>query len=114
MQENDEIGFWTKVGGFFISIFAACFGVWKHTHSRIDEIAHMITLKADSAEMDRQRDNISELFRLVNKGRDDVMELLRQQSDTLHQINVSLTSELGKRPTREELAQNGFNQRSKS
>jgi len=114
MQGNDEVGFWTKAIGVVVSIFGACFGVWKHTHSRIDEIEKRISMKADNDEMTRQRDNIADLYRLVNKSRDDVMDILRDQTDTLNQINVSLTSELGKRPTREEVAQMGFNQRGKS
>lgn len=114
MPGQDEVGFWTKVGGVILSFFTVCFGVWKHTHARIDGIADELDGKASVDEMNRQRDNITEIFAQMKADRDQAMNLLRQVSDSVHQVHTTLVAELGKRPTREELAGNGFNQRGKA
>lgn len=100
---GDEVGFWTKVGGVILSAFAACFGVWKHTQKRIDDLQESMKGKADSTEMNRQRDNIAELFRGQRADREAVLTAMQQHKDALHSLSTLVTSAISERPTRTEI-----------
>lgn len=102
--EPEDVGFWSKVAGATAGVFAALFGVWKHTHRRIDSAFEEIGKKASLEEMNRQRDNIAGLFRQQREDREAVMAEFRNTNELLGQIHVAVTRELGVRPTREEVA----------
>lgn len=103
MQGDDEVGFWTKLGGVILSAFAACFGVWKHTQSRIDDLAKQIDEKADNSEMSRQRDHISQLFQGQRADREAVLTAMKQHGDELHSLHTLIVQSLADRPTRQEI-----------
>jgi hypothetical protein len=100
---KDDPGFWASLAGAVVAGFGTLFGVWKHTHRRIDVAYAEIAKKADNEEMKRQRDNIKELFQSQSQHRDAVMTELRSTNELLGQIHVAVTRELGARPTRDEV-----------
>lgn len=63
----------------------------------IKEISVKLDSKADQVEMNRQRDNIAELFRQSRQDKDEILEAIGT-------LNTTVLTELGKRPTREELS----------
>lgn len=100
---KEDIGFWASVAGAVTGGFAALFGVWKHTQRRIDGAYAEISKKADTEEMNRQRNNITMLFQNQRADREAVMTELRSTNTLLGEIHVAVTRELGSRPTREEV-----------
>lgn len=96
-------GWWTKLAAAAATASATLFGIWKHTHRRIDGCYSALEGKASLEEMNRQRDNIGLLFTQQRQDRDAIMAELRNTNEILGHIHVSVTRELGARPTREEM-----------
>jgi len=101
---EDEVSFWARIAGGTAAVFGALFGVWRHTHKRIDGAYAALEGKASLEEMNRQRDNIAKLFDHQRQDREQLMKAMGDTNDLLREIHLALTRELGERPTRVEVA----------
>lgn len=99
----EDLSIWARIAAGAATLLAAAAGLWRHTHKRIDGAYARLELKADQAEVNRQRDNIAELFRQQREDRAAIMAELRNTNELLGEIHVGVTRELGDRPTREEV-----------
>ncbi len=111
--QPDEAGILLKVGAYIGTLVVGIIGtvisvlfkrvVDKHDaeiasiKSGIKEVIDKMHSKADKVELDRQRDHVGELFR---QSREDKEEIL----GAIHSLSTTVVTELGKRPTRDEMA----------
>lgn len=96
------------VGGFMALLGWLSTRVFHGMQRRLSAVEAKVDLKADASEMERQRDNIKDLFETQGKHREAVLTALGQHSDMLHKIHTTLLDELAKRPTREEIAKSAY------
>lgn len=117
-MENDSLTQVIKDPGIIalvIGTIVASFGwllnrVFRNVNDRIEKheqkfeaLQEMISTKADSAEMDRQRKNIATLFDHMREDRQHVTSQMNSIVASLGRIETTLAVEIAKRPTREEL-----------
>lgn len=111
--DNDQIRAAVEAAPFYKpmldwawAIIAALGGlVWKrHTQDMkemkggMQALAKEIETKASVYELNRQRDNISELYRTARHDKEEIIEAISALKETV-------LTELGKRPTRDEIFQ---------
>ena len=90
--------------GIIASLFAAMIGwLYNGTIGRIKKVEEKLDAKADTEEMNRQRDNIGQLFEKLDEHGQRDAEQFRDITQIMSLNQVELLREIGKRPTREEL-----------
>lgn len=108
---------WKAVTG----LGTAALGVFSFLFSRVikkhdDEIASIkagigavsdkLDDKADSAELNRQRDHISRLFEQAREDKTEILSAIGKVAESLGTFKETVLTELGNRPTRAEMTMN--------
>lgn len=111
--DPDQISLGTKIAGFFTSLAATAWGVYKAIERKIDTVDKKVETRASVEEMNRQRDNIAELFAQQRQDKTELLNALEDKRTTVtdavdrltaafHEFSRHTAEEMGKRPTREE------------
>ena len=85
----------SKVGGTCVAAMGALVGVvYKGTHARIKRVEVAVALKADEAELLRQREHVVELFKENTKIREDMTNGFAAESKEMHTMHLDIINRL--------------------
>src|SRR5260221_14094878 len=85
----------SKVGGTCIAAMGALVGViYKGTHARIKKVEIAVDIKADAAELERQRDHVVKLFEENAKIRGEMTAGFATVSQNMHQMHLDIIDRL--------------------
>ena len=94
----DEIGFWTKAATWAAGSAAALAGiVWGDMRMRVFGVESGLKEKADNAEMERQRDNLAQLFDKLDSHNRNVTVKFDTMTTLIHDLHNKTMEKLDKK-----------------
>lgn len=101
MNTPDDPSFWkdaaTWIAGTAVALISL---VWADNKRRIDNLEKTINEKADKEDLDRQRDHVVSLFKEQADLRRDMNGGFSRVTELLHNGQVQILTELGKKADR--------------
>ena len=94
----DEIGFWTKAATWAAGSAATLAAiVWGDMRMRVSDVEKGLKEKADKAEMDRQRDNVSGLFNKLDDHNRIVSDKFDMMTTLIHDLHRETMDKLDRK-----------------
>lgn len=94
----DEIGFWTKAATAAASVATGLAAiVWGDMRIRVGKVEDALSKKADHSEMERQRDNVNELFNKLDEHNRNVTSKFDAMTSLIHELHGKTMDKLDRK-----------------